>query len=169
MPKKPPSWKPPSLFPDDVDESLQHTEPVPLSEKGDPNAVQDHRASPPGAAPGDIRPASQAEAGAADNGALRPRTEEPAPGLEGNAHAGDTGQRPEPDRERGAGAGTEGPGGSFTQRFSSGRPGSVIPRPGNGVHPPSYVARVKASRGQQRSLFDLPPEPQGTKDTYPPA
>jgi hypothetical protein len=62
---------------------------------------------------------STAEADAAGNRALRPRTEEPAPGLAGDAHPGEAGQRPEPDRKRSPGTGPEGSVGSFTERFAS--------------------------------------------------
>ena len=67
---------------------------------------------------------------------------------------GEAGQRPEPDRERGAGDGPQGTGGSFALRVSSGRQRTAFPRRSNGVHPPSHAARVKASR-HQPTLFDF--------------
>ncbi len=53
---------------------------------------------------------------------------------------GETGQRPEPDRERGPGTGAQGTGGSFALRVSSGRPGAAFTRRGNGfIH--SHTSR----------------------------
>src|SRR5260370_38755146 len=77
--------------------------------------------------------------------------------LEGNALPGEAGQRAEPDRERGPGAGPERTGGSFALRVESGRGRSAVSRQSNGTHPKSYVARLKASR-QQPSLFDALPD-----------
>ena len=88
---------------------------------------------------------------------LRQGTEGQPRSLEGNPLPGEAGQRPEPDRERGTGDGPQGTGGSFALRVSSGRERSAFARPGNGVHPKSHVARLKASR-QQPSLFDSLPD-----------
>ena len=70
---------------------------------------------------------------------------------------GEAGRQRQPDSERGPGAGP--PTGGFVFRVASAGGRRVVPPGGrNGVSPPSYAARVRASRGQRpRSLFDRVP------------
>src|SRR6185437_3795799 len=174
MARKPPDWRQPSLFPPDpatdpssvkAGDAGQAPPNTPQPEynslskpEGDQHAVQDDHSSTPGAEPADTGPAQERPADASDDGALRPRTENPPRSLEGNAHPDDAGQRREPDSERGAGTGPQGSGGSFADRVSSGRQGSPVPGRSYGVHPPSFAARIKASRRQrQPTLFDSLP------------
>src|SRR6185312_8144404 len=60
--------------------------------------------------------------------------------------------------------GPGGTGGSFTQRLTSGRPGTAFARPGNGLRPNTYSEKVRASR--RPGLFDTPVQP--SFDSLPP-
>src|ERR1043166_5512664 len=155
MARKPPDWRQPSLFPPhpgntpEPDNATQQTE-------GESHAVQDHHPRNAATANGTAQPAAEGPQAVAGNGDLRPRAEDQPRGLEGSADRAETGERPEPDRQRSSGDSTQGNGGSFAHRISQQRAGGAVPGRSNGVHPPSHVARLKASR--QRSLFDFPPE-----------
>ena len=70
---------------------------------------------------------------------LRQGTEGQPRKLDGDAFPREAGQRPEPDRERSPGTGSQGTGGSFALRVSSGRSGTAFTRRGNGVRPKSHV------------------------------
>src|SRR5947209_8106521 len=143
---------PPSLFPDDPDNNTEPLNQSPPESEGAPHAVPDHRSRTPATTAGDARPAKKPAEAANDNGAIRARAEDQPRSVEGNARSGESGQRPEPDRVRGAGDGHQGPGGSFAARITSERR-NTLHRRSNGVHPQSHVARLKASR-KQPTLFD---------------
>src|SRR5271157_4529860 len=66
--------------------------------------------------------------------------------LDGPAHSGEAGERSGPDREPGAGDGAGRPAGEFALRIAAQRRGTVFPRRCDGLPPPSYAARVSASR-----------------------
>src|SRR5262249_46627513 len=93
----------------------------------------------------------------ADAGTLRERIEEPPRSLEGPTPSADAVQRPEPDREPGAGAGPPRSGGLFADRVSAGPKRAAFARSGNGLYPPSYPRRIKAPRQQPLLNFDAAP------------
>jgi hypothetical protein len=166
MPRKPPSWDQPTLFPFNPDDSLKPPKPLNSPPKGDNYAVQDDRPGTHATTAADGgRPAEKPEA-ASDTGDLRSRAEGQPRKLAGDPLGGEAGQRPEPDRERGNGDGHQGTGGSFALRVSSGRQGNAFTRRSAGVHQQhSHVARLKASRNP--TLFDPPPK-QPASDSRPP-
>src|SRR5580765_2949091 len=153
MARKPPDWHQPSLFPTDPDKSPEPENLLHSKEEGDHHAVQDNRSRTPATTTADTRPATEGAEAAADSGNVREGVEDQPRRLEGNAAPGEAGQRPEPDRVRGAGDGTQGTGGAFALRISSQRQRATFPRRSNGVHPQTHVARLKASRNQP-TLFD---------------
>src|SRR5580700_8671696 len=146
MPKKPPGWRQPPLFPTDPGDSPEpHQSANIVHHEGGDHALQNHHSGNAGTATQDARGTPAEPEAASDAGVLRQRTEGQPRRLEGPPPGGEAGQRAEPDRERGNGAGPEGHGGLFALRVASGRERSALPRPGNGAYQPSYVARVKAS------------------------
>src|SRR5208282_5767853 len=82
-----------------------------------------------------------------------------SPGVEGSPVAGQAGERREPDREPGPGDRPQGNGGLFAFRVAFGGQRNSFPRRSDGIYPPTYAARVKASRGQNLPLFDSLPKP----------
>ena len=66
------------------------------------------------------------------------------------AHPGEAGLRPEADSQPSPGDRLGGIGGAFALRLGSGRNGAAFARRDNELPPPSYAARVRASRGQPR-------------------
>src|SRR6185437_5358646 len=176
MARKPPSWRQRLLFPPEPGDTPERHDNVTPDPKGSQHAVQDDDTRTPASATGDARATPQDAEPAADAGTLRQGTEDPPRSLEGSALSNEAGQRPEPDRERGSGDGSQGTGGSFAFRVTAGRNRSAFPGGSDGVRSPSHVARVKASR-RQPSLFDsLPqpdpavadPEPAGPQETLQP-
>src|SRR5579864_9530875 len=153
MPRKPPDWHQPSLFPTDPDQSPEPQNQSHPNPEGEQHAVQDYRPRTPATETTDTRPAPEGPEAAAGSGDVRAGAEDQARSLEGNAGPGEAGQRPEPDRVRGAGNGAPGLGGAFALRITSERQRNAFPRRGNGVHPQTHVARLKASR-KQPTLFD---------------
>src|SRR4051794_29905085 len=102
MPKKPPSWDQPTLFPFNADDRPKAPNPVNSPPKGDHHAVQDHSPRTSQRTDGVAR-ATTADAPAPPNpGNLRARTEGQPRDLERDSRPGEAGQRPKPDSERGA-------------------------------------------------------------------
>src|ERR1019366_4017882 len=102
MARKPPSWKQPTLDfqPDSVEVPVPQ-DPALSHPKGNRHAVQnDHPPIPP-AASENSQPTEKRPNSIADPGRLRNRTEEQPRSLEGKAVPGESGHRPEPDREPG--------------------------------------------------------------------
>src|SRR5216683_5003440 len=134
-------------FPSDTGEMPvpQENDSPPL--EGSLYAVQDDHPPTPPAASGDARATPQGSDAVADAGTLRQPTEDPPRNLEGPSLPSEAGQRPEPDRERGFGDGSQGTGELFTFRVSAERQRNAFAGRSHGVHPPSHAARVKASRG----------------------
>src|SRR5947209_18065605 len=126
MARKPPDWHQPTLFPD-PDNTEPQDQSLPEKE-GDTHAIQDHRSRTAATEAGDARPAPEGPQAANDNGAIRARAEDQPRSVEGNAGPGPAGQRPEPDRVRGAGDGAQGIGGSFAARIASERQRSTLSR-----------------------------------------
>src|ERR1019366_2987431 len=154
MARKPPDWRQPSLpFTPDPDKTTEPQDQSLSKTEGDQHAIQDDHSRTPATTAGDARTAPKGAEASADDGPLRARAEDQPRSLEGDSLRGEAGQRPEPDRERGDGDGTQGVGGSFTDRVSSGQQRTPFARRGNGVHPGSHVGRLKASR-KQPTLFD---------------
>src|SRR5579884_624115 len=177
MARKPPSWRQRLLFPPDPGNTPESQDTVTPDPEGSQDAVQDDGTRTPVSTTGDARTTPQNGEAAADPGALRQGVEDSPRSLEGSALPDEAGQRSEPDRERGAGDGPQGTGGSFASRVSAGRDRPALSGGSNGVRSPSYAARIKAAR-RQPSLFDsLPqpdaavavPEPSGPAETSQPA
>jgi hypothetical protein len=166
MPRKPPSWDQPTLFPFNPDDSPKPPKPLNSSTNGDNDAVQDHSPRTSEGTDAVARAAAADTQARADAGNLRQGTQGQPRKLDGDAFPGETGQRPEPDRERSPGTGNQGSGGSFALRVSSARSGTAFTRRSNGFYPQSHVDKVRASRGQP-SLFDPPPK-QPASDPRPP-
>src|SRR5262249_245095 len=136
--------------PESQDQAVSHPQ-------GSEHAVQDDHSGTSATTAEDVQSVPQEPETASDGGPLRQGIEDQSSSLQGPPLAGETGQQPEPDRERGAGDSPQGNRGSFAHRVSSERDRTFFARSRNGVHPSSYAARVRASRSQ-RSLFDdLPP------------
>src|SRR5579859_2017174 len=149
MPRKPPSGDQPTLFPLDLGDSHGPANVVISPVKGDDNAVQDDSSRTAATTDGVARAAAadtQAPAGHRD---LRQRIEGQPRTLEGNVRPDETRQPPESDRQRSNGDGSQGTGGSFTDRIARSR--GAFPRRGDGLRPQTHVARLKAS---QPTLFD---------------
>src|SRR5204863_122889 len=114
MARKPPSSIQRLLeFPPDPDDAPATHDNVPPHPEGSHHAVQDDGSRTPPATNGDTRAAPQEADAAADAGPLFQRAEDPPRSLEEPPLSGETGQRPEPDRERGPGDRPEGTGGLF--------------------------------------------------------
>src|SRR5438874_7223863 len=114
MVRKTPSWRQPLLdFPPDSAATPEPHENIPSQPEGGPHALQDHLPRTPRAAAGNSRAAAPKSDLASDAGARRPGAEDPPRRVEGSSLPAEAGQRPEPDRERGAGAGPQGTGGLF--------------------------------------------------------
>src|SRR5205085_977083 len=108
----------------------------------------DDRSPPPGGAPDDVQPPPRRAGAAPDSQSLCDGAEGPARRVEGPAGAGETGQRPESDRERGIGDRAEGVAGPFAARAINGRPAGAVPRRGAGIPSPSHTARVTSDRSR---------------------
>src|SRR5579871_2324162 len=162
MARKPPDWRQPLLFPPDPDHQPEPQDNATLKPSGDQHAVQNDRPQTSEGTEAAARTAVQGAQAPFDDGALRQGAEEQPRSLEGSARPDAAGQRPEPSGERSPGDSPQGAGGSFTLRVSSGRQRGSVPRRGHDVHPPSHVARLKASR-RPPTLFDSlpPPDPAG--------
>src|SRR5262245_17232687 len=132
MPKKPPTWDQPTLFPDDPDDATRPTNSITTTDEGDQHALQDYRSRTPATATGDARATSEATEAASGNGTVREGFEDQSRSLEGNAQPGATGQRPQPDLFGSNGTGTEGTGGSFARRIVDGRGRAPVVGQGNG-------------------------------------
>src|ERR1035441_10691716 len=160
MARKPPDRRQLPLFPPNPADSLEPQDKLSYKQEGDHNAVQDDHPRTPATTTGDARPAPQEPEAAPDTGNLRARAEDQPRNLDRNSLPGEIGQRPEPDRERSTGDGSQGNGGAFGFRVSAQRERTAFPGRSNGVRPPSHVARLKASRNQPSffdSLFDPSP------------
>src|SRR5580693_8244818 len=124
MPRKPPAWDQPTLFPFNPDDSPKPPKPLNSTPKvGDDDATQDHSPRTSEGTDAVARAAAPDTQTLADAGNLRQGTEGQPRKLDGDAFAGEVGQRPEPDRERSPGTGSQGTGGSFALRVSSARSG----------------------------------------------
>jgi hypothetical protein len=156
MARKPPSWRQRLLFPSDPSDSPEPQGQVVSHPEGSEHAVQDDHSGTSSTTTGDAQPTPEEPEAAADRGTLRQGAEDQPRSLEGSPLTDETGQRPDPDRERGAGDGPQGSGGSFALRVSSERNRTVFSRSRNGFHQSSYAARVRASRGQPSLFDDLP-------------
>src|SRR4051812_40503660 len=126
MARTPPRHRQPSLpFPPDADEAPAPQDAGHSDAEGKSHAVQDDGSrTPPGTA-GDLRAAPQPEAAHADPGALHRRAEGQPRSLDGAALPNEAGERGEPDRERGDGAGTGAASGPFAARILNGRYGAA--------------------------------------------
>src|SRR6185312_4745118 len=160
MPKKPPPPHQPSLFGD----SLEPPNPVSSPHEGDNHAIQDHSPRTLEGPEGPARTAAADAQAPADPGNLLARTEGQPRDVEGDANQGESRQRSDPDFFGSDGVGPGGTGGSFTQRLTSGRPGTAFARPGNGLRPNTYSEKVRAS--SRPGLFDTPVQP--SFDSLPP-
>src|SRR5262245_37649277 len=116
MARKPPDWHQPTLFPD-PDNNTEPQDQVHPETNGDQHAVQDHCSRTPATTTTDTRPAPEGAEAAEDSGNVREGTKDQARSLEGSTRPADAGHRPEPDRIRGAGDGSQGSGGSFARRI----------------------------------------------------
>jgi N12 class adenine-specific DNA methylase len=133
--------------------------PVTIVPEGDFHAVQDDYAGAAPRAATDVQHASQAEEGRRDDGALRQGVEGSAPGLDGNAYQGETGERPPANQERSHGTGRAGISGAVGHSVSGTRALNGFAGQGNGNYAPSHAERVKPSRTTARratsnNLFD---------------
>src|SRR5690242_16134846 len=161
MAPKPPSGMP--LFPADADAPPASEDPITSLHEGSRHELQDDGSRTAAGAPADLRPAAPGAHAAAGSGILRqgaqgqPRRPEDPPGP------GAAGQPPEPDRERSPGDRAPGTGGFFARRVG-GRERPALPRRSDGLSPPSYAARVKASR----TLFDSFPDDSSSPVLAPP-
>src|SRR5438445_11000836 len=108
MARKPPDWHQPSLFPADPDQSPEPENQLHSNQQGDSHAVQDHRSRTPATEAADARPAPEGTQAANDYGDVRARTEDQPRSVERDARPAEAGQRPEPDRVRGADDGAQG-------------------------------------------------------------
>src|SRR5579872_2344233 len=162
MPKRPPDPRQPPLFPPDITDSPEPAKPVHSKTEGGHHAIQDDRSRAPARADGAARATAADPPPETDARHLRPGAEGQPRSLEGTPVAGEAGQRPEPDSERSAGNGPAGTAGSFALRTGR-RERPAFARPGDGPYQNSYVARLKASRGQP-SLFDAPPQQPASDD-----
>src|SRR5579872_5036840 len=151
MPKKPPSWDQPTLFPLQFDNSHEPKNDVTSPVKGDDDAVHDHSSRTPATTDGVARATAADAPAPADDRSLRQGTEGQPRRVEGNALTGTPRQPSDPDRQRSAGDGSQGAGGSFAERIERERSRSTLPRRSDGIPSQSHVARLKAS---QRTLFD---------------
>src|SRR5262245_58322441 len=149
MARKPSTYQPLLPFPDPDDTPLPDGNVF----QGGSHAIQDDSARTPPAASAAAQPALPEPDAAAHDGMLGRRAEDAPRTLEGPAVPGETGQRPEPDRERSAGTGTQGTGGLFTLRVA-GRGQPALARRSDAVRPPSNAAPVQPSR-QRRLLAPL--------------
>ncbi len=77
----------------------------------------------------------------ADTGTLRQGAEDSHEAWKETSVAGEAGQRPEPDRERGTGDSPQGTGGSFALRSPPDDSEPLSLDAGDGVPPPSHAAR----------------------------
>src|SRR5579872_1268338 len=169
MPKRPPDWRQSTLFPFNNDDSPTPVNPVTSTIDGDDHALQDDSSRTPAATDGVARATAADTPAETDARNLRQGTEGAPRSLEGTPVAGEAGQRPDSDRERGPGTGSAGTAGSFIDRIlAAGLQRVNLPRRGDDLLPQSHVARLKS----QRSLFDshsgnlpsaVPPSP-GAKD-----
>src|SRR5271166_5965895 len=110
MRKKPPSGDQPSLFSTNFDDSIEQPKPVSYSTEGDTHAVQDHSSRTPATTNGFARAATEDTQAPADTGDLRQGAEGVSPSLEDQPLGGESGQRPDTDREPGPGDGAQGTG-----------------------------------------------------------
>src|SRR5438105_981458 len=105
MARKPPDWRQPSLFPPDPDNTPEPEDKIPSKPEGDQHAVQDNRPRTPATTTGDAQPAPKGPEATGNPGDIREGTEDQPRSLEGDSLAGEAGQRPDPDSERGDGDG----------------------------------------------------------------
>src|SRR5688572_26528909 len=103
----------PQLFSTDPDEPPAPDDDPLTRNQGGPDAVQDDRASPPGADSGDVRPAPREPDAAADPGAAGGRAEGLPRGVEAAARPDQLGHQRGAGVECGDGDGAEGSGGRF--------------------------------------------------------
>src|SRR6266545_1807047 len=121
MPRKPPPGDQPTLFPLDPDDSPEPEKPLNSPSNGDHHAVQDHSPRNAERTDGAARTATADPPPHADNGDLREGTEGQPRDLEGDAREVPARKPSQPDLFGSNGNGTQGTGGSFAQRVSSGR------------------------------------------------
>ena len=143
------------LFADDEPAIAILNGPVP-SKEGEKDAIQDDGSRTSPATPADPRIAARATLAAGDSGDPSEGTERPPRGINAGLFADETGERKRPDPEHGPRTGDPGTGTTLGQRFLSGGNRSTFARRGDGLPPPTFVARLKKPQ-YARSLFDDPP------------
>src|SRR3954451_549535 len=152
-PRRPTSTLLPLEFPPDPAEAAPPPDAATPGTGGHRHAVQDDR---PGVDPGRAgiaRAAPVEPDAAADAGRLGGRAEGQPRALEGGDRPPAAGQRFEPDRQRGAGAGDGGTPGTFALRVGGGRGPAAVARRGDGLPPASHAARVAYDRARNGQTF----------------
>src|SRR6516225_2425849 len=158
MPKKPPTWDQPTLFPLNPNDVIKPEKAVSSTNNGDDHAIQNDRARNAEGPEGTPRAAPPDPQANADDGAVRPRTEGEPRAVEGDPGSPAAGERSGTNRERGTGTGPQGTGGSFALHVESTRRRPTFTRPGDGFRPESFAERLRPARGQG-SLFNQPRAP----------